>query len=680
MKKEDYWFYEVITNNIKLISYYNNITQNEIDSEFYNSKKEIQYFFYPDSSKIDELFKDDLLTLEARLASVGLAYSEDIVLKCSDSFKQNSLNNKKQVVKLMFDKISFEDNKIIWESLGDNINNVLSNFKNDKNTNDMLIISDYSYISISAIKDLISKINKIKIDIISIEKYVRKNILWNSINKWVLNIDEELLKTFPEIKKNDDWFYYVFSKKVELLERKYKNIISKLDLMLLEDLENSDEINKTLLNLKEILVYEFNNIDHSNWNQVLNFLKWVKEKILVDVIAELKNHKKLLANVSLKENCFINNNSLQVLKSVNKDDNKKLFVSLKLFISKYFSKYYTIDENSISIKESLDIIEFNKLIEEIKNNTDDFYDFDLKESYYFTNKYSFLYSKNNKLEFFSNFLYRSFIWIIDESSVTYLKLKSSIIQNNLNALNNENALYIEKEKFDKKLQDFNKINTDLFWWLFYIAQNDWNSKDYYSICDISWNNKSNLLEIFKIFDDFVFHYSILEKYIENWTFSDFYNEVSKNKNYLDYKDKIKLVDFINSLNSKNIKYKNLNDSKIELLLKIRESVFNTLNLNSPIWWFSLTGRREVNKWTGTITPLFDIFNKISSSAYSKLYEKTKENVTNNIWYISWNTISNVDLSNFQDMFKIILEEEINDAFDELLKRTYKNCEVVSKNI
>jgi len=41
----------------------------------------------------------------------------------------------------------------------------------------MLIISDYSYLSISAIKDLISKINKIKIDIISIEKYVRKNIL-----------------------------------------------------------------------------------------------------------------------------------------------------------------------------------------------------------------------------------------------------------------------------------------------------------------------------------------------------------------------------------------------------------------------------------------------------------------------------------------------------------------------
>jgi len=34
--------------------------------------------------------------------------------------------------------------------------------------------------------------------------------------------------------------------------------------MLLEELENSEEINKTLLNLKEILVYEFNNIDHSD--------------------------------------------------------------------------------------------------------------------------------------------------------------------------------------------------------------------------------------------------------------------------------------------------------------------------------------------------------------------------------------------------------------------------------
>lgn len=494
------------------------------------------------------------------------------------------------------------------------------------------------------------------------KNYVKNNVLYKEIRLENGHIYSEITNDiFEEIKiktqENKDRYDrdYVYKTEIETnqnkldwLEKTYNEVKNFIDEAIYNIFKewNTDNIKQATIyfnKLKEVEKYFCAKYNHykvldSDWLKQ-SFLKFENNKLITNEEREkefekiktfyleqiasdiefLEKHIKSIRNSQKYYEEYKNKIFKWIFKktnnkTINKDNktfisNEEIFNNLSKFVEKYFKDFYIIEKNIIKLKNEEDNILNTFTI------NDNLEDFSIKNTYFYDLKKSSLNNddnKKNKIEFFTDFLfYKEYNTYSKNKNITqnikYLSVKDSVIRNNIDSLNNESITYLEKGKLNKALNSIDKnLNIEVFSDILYLSEKDSTGKnEYYYIQNENWKKLSNLRDI-----------------------------------------EVLLKSVISKINFKN---------KENIFEKLNNFILgNSINIT----WFTLTGRKNINKITGTTTSIFNLYGSNFQTYYTKFYHNTKNDIHNNI---SWESVNYFDIN----------KDYLNSEFDKCIIESYQ---------
>lgn len=622
----------ILLNTIQKLKYKNEISQEEIDNHFYNTWEEIKYIYTPDLEKLSIYFENDIVWFKSKVAKYWLAYdletvkeTSNIELEYSEKYVKNHILYKEIILKdwHIYSKITDDILESIRIKIQDSKDRVDKDYIYQTQINDKQKELDWLQETFTKILTPINEyINKILL------AYKEDNIY--DIIEYLEDF-QHMEKTFSSYYANysildSDWLKQSFLK---FKNHKLKNIEEK-----------SNELDKIRNYYLEVIGFQMMTLEKEiksikNWQK---YYKEYKDKIYKWIFLKTNNKK-----------WNTDNNYLS---------NKDIFNNLSKFVKKYLSDFYTVDENTIKLKN-----QDNKTLSDFKIN-DSLDDFSIKNTYFYDLKQtsfnkSNIDNKKNIIEFFTNFLfYKDYNGYSENKEVTrnitFLSIKENNIINNKKSLKNENIVFIEKKPLDKLLNSFHKeLSINDFWDIFPIVdgtqiENNPTWKEYYSIQNEQWKNLSNYKDIKQLFQYIIFKWSVRRKIYPLFSEKININELSKKeqKEYISKlatKDTTEIDNFLNNIFDK------LNNFILSNYI--------------PISWFTITWRKNLNKWTGSVTPLLNLYKSNFQSYYTKFYQSTKDDIHNNI---SGETENYFD-TNLKNM-NLDFEKCISDSYEWLIEK------------
>lgn len=611
-----YWT-NILMYNVSLLAKNNNISQNEIDDYFYQTWKEISYFYQTDISKVKDYFSD-LNCLEAKLALSWMAFDIETVKKTASTYhKFKKVSNKK---KILFKEILFTENGIKCVLTDEITSEINEKIKAKKGR------IDYEYLFEKQIEDL--KDAKASIE------YITNNINNDLINIW------EKLKTILEDRKVIDSksFFWVYENIIDNIYKipSYYSITSNLFNFEIDYAANEDLIYFTN-SLKKI--FQNNKKDYNLKENIDFHIKAIYTLFTEDISSKLRGLKirlkhrqnwlesyidKRVTSENMSDENILFNNTYS--KTNTEDNNELVFNNICQFVGKYLSNYYKIEDNKISLQDPQ-----NYFINDFDIASDMIQDLDFKDTY--SIKYKFWENQTGKLDFISSILFyknniinSTYEEILDNNYIDYIKVKENILQINYNSFNNSNKIYLLKDDLEKLLKSIHKeLSIEKFWNLFYYIElsdeeiEALKNKDtvYYGIQDKTWKNLSNLNEI---------------------------------------KEALKTTIFDEKLNN--------SSNSSEILEEIYNKVLWMIQNNIAVIWLSLSWRKNINKGTSTTTSIFNLYEKAFSINYAKFYKSTKDNISKKV-YIFW---KNTNISYIENEFNKCIEDTYDTIIEKIEER------------
>lgn len=673
-----YWS-NILFYNISLLAKNNNISRKEIDDYFYQTGKELAYFYSPDVNKVNDFFVNNN-SLESKLALSWMAFDIETVKKTASTYnKIKKVSTKK---KILFKEILLTENGIKCFLVDEVTNEINEKIKSRKGR------IDYEYLFEKQIEDL-------KDGIASIE-YITNNINNDLINIW------KKLNTILKDKKVDNT-HQSFQEYESIVDNIYKipsyySIESHLF-----DFETNYVINEDLIdftnslkkifnilklkNLSQDYIHTLNIINnYSKWKEVNNIdFKKAKEfafeinEIFQEDIIIIDNNKRniILSQIFQKEIKLISN-------IFNNNFEKDIDFYLKeiygLFTKELSAKLRTFKIRLKHRQNWLDMYKLKNIVLDVSK---------INDSLLFNNTYSktnTLYNNelifNNISQFVSKYL--SSYYKIEDKKISlqdpqnYFINDFDITSDMINDLDFKNTYNLKYKFLENETWKLDFISSILFYKNNIINSTyeeilDTDYIDYIkvkeNILQINYNSFNNSNKIYLLKDDLE---KLLKSIHKELSIEKFWNlfyciELSdeeikslKNKDTVYYGIQDKNWKNLSNLNQIQEVLKSiiidekLNNSSnfSEILEEIYNKVLWLIENNIAIVWLSLSWRKNINKGTSTTTSILNLYEKVFLINYAKFYQWTKDKISTNI-YIFDNITTNISY----------LEDEFNKCID-----------------
>lgn len=673
-----YWS-NILFYNISLLAKNNNISRKEIDDYFYQTGKELAYFYSPDVNKVNDFFVNNN-SLESKLALSWMAFDIETVKKTASTYnKIKKVSTKK---KILFKEILLTENGIKCFLVDEVTNEINEKIKSRKGR------IDYEYLFEKQIEDL-------KDGIASIE-YITNNINNDLINIW------KKLNTILKDKKVDNT-HQSFQEYESIVDNIYKipsyySIESHLF-----DFETNYVINEDLIdftnslkkifnilklkNLSQDYIHTLNIINnYSKWKEVNNIdFKKAKEfafeinEIFQEDIIIIDNNKRniILSQIFQKEIKLISN-------IFNNNFEKDIDFYLKeiygLFTKELSAKLRTFKIRLKHKQNWLDMYKLKNIVLDVSK---------INDSLLFNNTYSKTNTLYNNELIFNNICqfiraYLSSYYKIEDKKISlqdpqnYFINDFDITSDMINDLDFKNTYNLKYKFLENETWKLDFISSILFYKNNIINSTyeeilDTDYIDYIkvkeNILQINYNSFNNLNKIYLLKDDLE---KLLKSIHKELSIEKFWNlfyciELSdeeikslKNKDTVYYGIQDKNWKNLSNLNQIQEVLKSiiidekLNNSSnfSEILEEIYNKVLWMIQNNIAIVWLSLSWRKNINKGTSTTTSIFTLYEKAFSINYAKFYKSTQDDISTNI-YIFDNITTNISY----------LEDEFNKCID-----------------